>query len=34
MNKTKIDVCKEVFTDVSQNFEGAENYMWTKEKIC
>ena len=27
MNKTKIDVYKVVFTDVSENFEGAENFI-------
>ena len=35
MNKTKIDVYKEVFIDVSENFEGAENFIkqWIEE-IC
>ena len=35
MNKTKLDVYREVLRDVSQNFEGAENVIkqWI-EKIC
>ena len=35
MNKTKLDVYREVLRDVSQNFEGAENVIKQRiEKIC
>ena len=27
INKTKVEVYREVFRDVSQNFEGAENFI-------
>ena len=27
MNKTKVEVYREVLRDVSQNFEGAENFI-------
>ena len=35
MNKTKLDVYRELLRDVSQNFEGAENVIKQRiEKIC
>ena len=35
VNKTKLDVYREVLRDVSQNFEGAENVIKQRiEKIC
>ena len=35
MNKTKIEVYREVLKDVSQNFEGPENFIKQQiEEIC
>ena len=35
MNKTKVEVYREVLRDVSQNFEGAENFSKERiKKIC
>ena len=31
MNKTKVEIYREVLRDVSQNFQGAENFM--KQRI-
>ena len=35
MNKTKVEVYREAFRDISQNFEGAENFIKRQIKeIC
>ena len=35
MNKTKLDFYREVSTNVSENFEGAENFIKQRiEEIC
>ena len=35
MNKTKVEFYREVLRDVSQNFEGAENFFRHRiEEIC
>ena len=35
MNKTNVEIYREVLRDVSQNFEGAENFMKQRIKeIC
>lgn len=35
MNKTKIEVYREVLRDVSQNFEGAEDFIKQRiDEIC
>ena len=35
INKTKIEICKEVLRDVSQNFDGLEEFIKQRiEKVC
>lgn len=35
INKTKIEICKEVLRDVSQNFDGVEEFIKQRiEKVC
>ena len=35
LNKTKVEIYREVFRDVSENFEGAENFIKQRiEEIC
>ena len=35
MNKTKVEVYREVLRDVSQNFEGTENFIEQRiQEIC